>query len=84
MNRANQGVGWSGRQRYDLRPTLAAVDAPVLVIHGTDDLQSEAASHLYVDSFPNAEFMVIEDAAHTSFEEQPEQFAKIVSEFLGK
>ncbi len=71
-------------QRHDYRPVLAQVNAPVLVIHGADDLQSEAASHIYVEAFPNAEFVVIRDASHFPFEQQPEQFAQVVSEFLDK
>lgn len=71
-------------QRHDYRPALAEVDAPVLVIHGADDLQSEAASYMYAEAFPNTEFVVIEEASHFAFEEQPEQFAQIVTEFLGK
>ncbi|MBN2500169.1 MAG: alpha/beta hydrolase [Anaerolineales bacterium] len=69
-------------QRHDYRAALSPVDAPVLVIHGTDDLQSEAASQMYAEAFPNAEFVVIPDASHFSFEQQPEQFAEIVSTFL--
>jgi proline iminopeptidase len=69
-------------QRHDYRPALQNVRAPVLVIHGKDDLQSESASHLYEEAFPNAEFAVIENAGHFSFEEQPEQFAAIISGFL--
>ena len=69
-------------QRHDYRPPLAGVDAPVLVIHGTDDLQSEAASRLYADAFPNAQFMVIDSAGHFSFEEQPEVFAQAIQDFL--
>jgi proline iminopeptidase len=71
-------------QRHDYRPALAGVDVPVLVIHGTDDLQSEAASRMYADAFPNAEFATIQKASHFSFEEQPEQFAQIVGEFLNR
>jgi len=71
-------------QRHDYRQALARVNAPVLVIHGADDLQSEAASRIYAEAFPNAQFAVIENAGHFSFEEQPEQFAQIVSEFLKK
>lgn len=69
-------------QRHDYRAALKNIDIPVLVIHGKDDLQSEAASRLYVDAFPNAKFTIIEDASHFSFEEQPEQFASIVESFL--
>jgi proline iminopeptidase len=77
---------WAGYismgQRHDYRPALRQVTAPVLVIHGADDLQSEAATRLYVDAFPDAEFAVIENAGHFSFEEQPDQFASIVKAFL--
>lgn len=69
-------------QRHDYRPALENVTAPVLVIHGADDLQSESASRMYAEVFPNAEFVVIENAGHFSFEEQPDEFANIISKFL--
>jgi proline iminopeptidase len=69
-------------QRHDYRNALKNIDVPVLIIYGADDLQSEAATRLYVDAFPNAEFAVIENASHFSFEEQPDQFAAIVKSFL--
>jgi pimeloyl-ACP methyl ester carboxylesterase len=54
----------------------------VLVVHGTDDLQTEEASRIYVDAFPNARFHVIEDVTHFPFYEQPDEFAVVVGEFL--
>ncbi|MGZ9166824.1 MAG: alpha/beta fold hydrolase, partial [Anaerolineales bacterium] len=66
----------------DYTAALREVTAPVLVIHGADDLQSESATRLYVDAFPNAEFAVIQNAGHFTFEEQPEQFASLVKSFL--
>jgi proline iminopeptidase len=78
------GMYVSMGQRHDYRPALKNVTAPVLVIHGADDLQSESASRLYEEAFSNAEFAVIENAGHFSFEEQPEQFAAIVKKFLDK
>lgn len=71
-------------RRHDYRPALADVAAPVLVIHGADDLQGERASHLYVEAFPNAEFVVIDNAGHFSFDEQPETFGQIVRDFLNE
>jgi proline iminopeptidase len=68
--------------RHDYRPALGKVSAPVLVIHGTDDLQTEAASRTYVEAFPNASFVAIPGAGHFSFEQQPEVFAKTVEEFF--
>ncbi|MEW5869502.1 MAG: alpha/beta hydrolase [Chloroflexota bacterium] len=76
------GMYVSMGQRHDYRVALQPVTAPVLVLHGADDLQSEAASRQYADLFPNARFVVIENAGHFSFEEQPEQFADAVAAFL--
>jgi proline iminopeptidase len=76
------GMYVSMGQQHDYRAALKDITAPVLVIHGADDLQSEAASHQYVDAFPNADFAVIKNAGHFSFEQQPKQFADIVQKFL--
>lgn len=78
------GMYVSMGQRHDYRAALRQVTAPVLVIHGAEDLQSEAATRLYVDTFPNAEFAKIENAGHFSFEEKPDPFASIVKAFLEK
>jgi proline iminopeptidase len=76
------GMYVSMGQRHDYRAALKKVRAPVLVIHGADDLQSEAASRLYSDTFPNAQFAVIENASHFAFQQQPEQFAQLMADFL--
>ncbi len=52
------GMYVSMGQRHDYRDLMRKVTAPVLVIHGSDDLQSEAASRLYSDTFPNAQFEI--------------------------
>jgi len=44
--------------------------------------ESEAASRIYLDTFPEAEFVVIEDAAHFPFYERPDDFARTISQFL--
>jgi proline iminopeptidase len=89
MPRQGNPGGWmtwgmyvSMGQRHDYRSALKNVTAPVLVIHGADDLQSESASREYEKAFSNAEFAIIENAGHFSFEEQSDQFAEIVSQFL--
>lgn len=71
-------------QQHDYRPALKSVAAPVLVIHGADDLQPEAASRLYLEAFPNAQWKVIENATHFPFEEQPEAFALVIAQFLDR
>ncbi|HKZ68697.1 MAG TPA: alpha/beta fold hydrolase [Anaerolineales bacterium] len=77
-----QAMYFSLGQRHDYRKALAEVNAPVLVIHGANDLQSEQASRVYADAFANSQFVVLEDATHFSFEEQPQAFALVVGEFL--
>jgi len=69
-------------QMHDYRAALEKVTSPVLVLHGADDLQSEAASRLYSDTFPNAQFVVIENASHFGFQQQPAEFARLVADFL--
>ena len=70
--------------RHDYRDALKTVEAPVLVIHGSNDLQTEAQSRTYADLFPNATFRVIEGAEHFPFHNQPDVFARVVEEFLNE
>ena len=76
------GMYISMGQRHDYRAALKTVTAPVLVLHGADDLQSEAASRQYADLFPNAQFLVLPNASHFAFVEQPEAFAEAVGDFF--
>jgi len=69
-------------QRHDYRKALKAVHAPVLIIHGEDDLQPESASRAYANLFLNGQFAAIEGGGHFPFYEQPESFSAIVAEFL--
>ncbi len=68
--------------RHDYRSALKSVTAPVLVIHGSDDLQTESESRVYADAFPNSRFQVIQGATHFPFEEKPGEFGKVVGDFL--
>ena len=79
-----QAMFFSIGMKHDYRAALKPVTAPVLVIHGANDLQPEKASRMYSDLFPNAEFHVIQNAGHFSFEEQPREFGQVVGEFLNK
>ena len=68
--------------RHDYRAALSQVQAPVLVIHGAQDLQTEAASRVYADAFANSQFQVIDNATHFPFNERPQEFAAILGQFL--
>lgn len=69
-------------KRHDYREALKKVTAPVLVIHGADDVQSEKTSRAFADVFPNRQFRVIQNATHFSYSDQPQEFASVVGSFL--
>jgi pimeloyl-ACP methyl ester carboxylesterase len=68
----------------DLRPLLASVTAPVLLIWGSEDTEvplrvaEEALTEL-----PDARLVTLEGAGHFPFLDQPEAFAEAVTSFLG-
>jgi proline iminopeptidase len=68
--------------RHDYRDAPREVTAPVLAIHGADDLQPEPVSRVYADVLPNASFHVIKDADHFPFYTQAEKFAAVIGAFL--
>jgi len=69
-------------RRHDYRGALEAVRAPVLVIHGEKDLQTEQASRAFAAIFVDSSFQIIEDAGHFPFIEQPESFSAVTADFL--
>ncbi len=70
--------------KADLRPALAGVTAPTLVLHGADDLQTEAGSRRYADSIPGAEFVVLPDTTHFLFHQNADRTAELVRTFLAQ
>jgi proline iminopeptidase len=69
-------------KRHDYRAALAAVDAPVLVLHGADDLQPERVSRSYMEALPNAELKVVPDADHFMLDAEPGPATTAISDFL--
>lgn len=95
---ANNG-GWmvqamylSMGQRHDYRAALWNIAAPTLVLHGADDILPEGMSRQYVELLPNARLHVFQAgrthaagrAGHFLFTDQPEEFARVLGEFLGQ
>jgi proline iminopeptidase len=76
------GIYISLGQRHDYRNAMKSTAFPVLILHGADDLQSEETTRQYIGIYPNAEFTVIPGATHFAFEENAEEFARAVREFL--
>lgn len=67
---------------FDLRPKLARITAPTLVITGEHDFIAGPAAQEF-DALSDARRVVIEDCGHISFVEAPERFREAVLAFLG-
>jgi len=70
--------------KYDLREYVKKITAPVLVIHGARDIQSEAASQEYAALVQKGIFKVMAEASHFAFDEKPEEFASLISDFFSR
>jgi len=78
-----QAIYLSMGQKHDYTDAISQAKVPTLIIHtGNDVVQAEEASRTYLDVFPHAEFVVIEDAGHMAFYDEPIKFGNIVSNFL--
>jgi pimeloyl-ACP methyl ester carboxylesterase len=71
--------------RADARELLPTIDCPTMVIHGADDrlIPVEMGEEI-ARSIPGAELVIIEDAGHFVFLEQPEAIASVVAGFLDR
>jgi len=80
VGRTQQEV-WSSLGDYDLRPQLAALRIPSLVLHGREDvIPVEAAGE--AARLLGAEWHVLSPCGHCPHVEQPEAFAQAVGGFL--
>ncbi len=72
---------WDSLADYDLRPALATLRMPALVLHGREDVipwrAAEAAAKLL-----HAEWHLLSPCGHCPHVEQPEAFAAAVGPFL--
>ena len=76
------GQVWRTMGDFDLRPRMAVVKAPVLIVHGTEDYIPVEAARAWASSIPNARLLLIEGAGHTPQGEKPEIFFPAILEFL--
>ena len=67
---------------FDMTGELSRVQAPTLVIHGSDDFFPTASSARISESIPGARLMTFENCGHFAFIEAPEAFRKEIAEFL--
>lgn len=74
---------WGALAGYDLRPHLAAIRVPTLILVGAEDALTPptAAEHLRA-GIPGAELRVIAGAGHAAMWEQPKEVLDAVMPFL--
>ena len=71
-------------QTFDMRPSLPAITCPTLVITGDDDfICGPICSEEICSGVPAARLVIVADAGHMTFVEQPQAFHDEVADFLG-
>ena len=69
---------------FDLRPALAGIEAPTLVITGAEDfITGPAGAHEIGAAMPAAETVILPETGHFVFVESPGSFRETVWRFLG-
>ena len=68
--------------KYDIRPKLKSIVAPVLLLQGRQDLAGEANICDAHSLIKNSTLAFIDKCGHMPWLEQPEQTWKIVDDFL--
>ena len=71
-------VGWSVADK------IQNIKMPILIVAADNDYTPVSAKEAYLPSLGNAELVVIEDSRHAVPVEKPEEFNRIVLEFLSK
>ena len=70
---------------YDIRDRIANATVPGLFVAGANDgVLPQTMQKMAADLCGGAEMKIIDKAGHLPMVEQPEAFAKVVTEFLGK
>ena len=70
--------------KYDIRPKLRSIAAPVLLLQGRQDLAGEANIYEAHSLISNSTLAFIDKCGHMPWLEQPEQTWKIVDNFLAQ
>ena len=70
--------------KYDIRPKLRSIAAPVLLLQGRQDLAGEANICEAHSLIRNSRLAFIDKCGHLPWLEQPEQTWKIVEDFLAQ
>ena len=74
----------SAEGKYDFRPKLKTITAPVLLLQGRQDIAGEANILEAHSLIKNSTLAFIDKCGHMPWLEQPEQTWKIVNDFLAR
>lgn len=67
---------------WDVRPRLAELKMPVLILRGAHDLSTPAISKTLANGVAHAREVVFEQSSHTPVLEETERYLRVVREFL--
>ena len=67
---------------YDSRPGLARIDRPVLIVHGHQDPVGDKTAEDIHKAIKSSVLKYINQCGHLPWAEQPDQFRRILAEFL--
>jgi proline iminopeptidase len=67
---------------FDLRPQLAAIRVPALVVHGASDPIPMASAREWAANLADGRLLVIEQSGHFPFVERPDAFFPAATAFL--
>ena len=67
---------------WDWRPALHRVNAPALIIHGTEDPLPHAGGRAWAAALPNARLLLLQGVGHFPYLEAPDVFFSAVDTFL--
>ena len=76
---------WEAMQGFDSFGRLPRIEAPTLVLHGTEDLTVPVENaRLLASRIPGAELVLLEGAGHLYHSEQPDAADAAVLDFIGR
>ena len=67
---------------WDVRPRLAELKMPTLILRGAHDLSTPAISKTLIDGIPHAREVVFAESSHTPVLEETERYLGVVRDFL--
>ena len=72
---------WDSLGDYDLRPALAGLRVPAIVLHGDDDPIPAASARAVADAL-GAPFHLLPDCGHVPYVEAFDEFRRLLDAFL--